>query len=75
MSEGTSTSNGSAVKRVIGYTLAYTVGIMALGLWITFTFGSDKRPVAEFVYVFHAAFYSLCLGALLGVMFHAADEH
>ncbi len=75
MSEGTSTSNGSAVKRVVGYGLVYAAITMALGLWITFTFGSDKRGVAGFVYVFHAAFYSACLGALLGVMFHAADDH
>jgi hypothetical protein len=73
MSEGA--NGGGKVKKVVGYIVLYTVAIMALGLWITFTFGADKRPAAGFVYVFHALFYSACLGSLLGLMFHAAEEH
>ncbi len=73
MSEGG--NGGGSTKKVVTMIVVYTALIMALGLWITFTFGSDKRPAAGFVYVFHALFYSVCLATLLSLMFHAAEEH
>ncbi len=72
MSEG----NGAGrAKKVATMAAIYTAGIMAMGLWITLKYGADERGGARFVYVFHALFYSLCLGALLALMFHAAEEH
>jgi hypothetical protein len=73
MTEGGNGNGGP--KKVLAYATAYTLLSLALGLGITFTFGADKRPVAMFVYVFHALFYSACIGGLLASMFHASEEH
>ncbi len=78
MSEGGNEGGGNVgggAKRVVTMAAIYTVGIMALGLGITLTFGADKRTGALFTYVYHSLFYSACLGTLLAAMFHAAEEH
>lgn len=74
MTDGGANGRGVA-KRVLGYGALYTALSMAIGLGITFTFGADARPVARFVYVFHALFYSMWIGLLLAAMFHASEEH
>jgi len=79
MSEGGNEGGGGGVggrgRKVVMMALFYTAIVMALGLGITLTFGADKRTGALFTYVYHSLFYSACLGALLAMMFHAAEEH
>jgi hypothetical protein len=74
MTEGTENGSGAA-KRVVLAAAGYTALVMAVGLGLTLKFGADERPGAIIVYVFHSLFYSLCLGTLLALMFHASEEH
>lgn len=74
MSESTGGTNH--LKRTAGFAALYTIGIFTIGFAITYQFfqPEQKSFINFVVYGYHGLFYSACLGTLLALMFHEADE-
>lgn len=65
---------GGTFQGVSKYAVIYTLLLFAVGFSVVMGFNQQKETVAYITYAFHAFFYSLCLGGLFAVMFHAIEK-